>query len=222
MHTDQWFYELFRRFPEQIFRLAGLTVQGTWHLESVTVKTTEKRIDALLVRLDQPDMLVFVEFQGWNDRAIYYRLYREIMTWYESSPGGDQPFLALVLFLDPETDPGNPPVAPTPPNRFMKLYLEEALGLLGEDPGPLVVFRPLVVPDLETARREAPEWRRTLERLNLSASDATFLRDHLVDILMRRFKDLPLEEVTAMIELAPLHETRAPCKPRRHRGAPGG
>ncbi len=209
MTTDQWFYELFRRFPDQLFRLAGLHFEGRWRMESVTVKTTEKRIDALLFRLDAPDVFVFVEFQGWSDPAIYWRLYREITTWYESRPAGESPFVAVVVFLDPGLDPGDPPLEPRPPNRFLKLCLADGLRALKEDPGPLVVFRPLVVEDLDAARREAPEWVRTLRALNLPAADVTFLIGHLADILIRRFKELSLEEVKAMIELVPLDETRA-------------
>ncbi len=209
LDTDPWFYALFRRFPDQLFRLAGIRAEGRWRMESVTVKTTEKRIDALLFRIDKPGMLVFAEFQGWADPTIYWRLYREITSWYESRPGNNQPFVALVLFLDGSMDPGDPPLDPRPPSRFVKLTIAEGLDALGEDVGPLVVFRPLVVPDLATAKAEARQWAKTLEGLNLPEADASLLKEHLVDILMRRFKDLSLEEVKAMIELAPLHETRA-------------
>ena len=209
MKTDEWFYEVFRRFPDQLLRLAGIRAEGRWRMESVTVKTTEKRIDAMLFRLDEPGMLVFAEFQGWSDRAIYWRLFREIATWYESRPEGDRPFVAVVLFLDASLDPGDPWLQPVPPNRLLKLTVAEGLEALGDDLGPLVIFRPLVVPDLVTAKEEAPRWMETLARLNLPRADATFLVEHLVYGLIRRFKELSLEEVAAMIQLAPLHETRA-------------
>ena len=178
-------------------------------MESVTVKTTEKRIDAMLFRLDEPGVLVFAEFQGWSDPAIYWRLFREIATWYESRPEGVPPFVAVVLFLDASQDSGDPWLQPVSPNRLVRLTVAETLEALGDDPGPLVIFRPLVVPDLATAKREAPRWMETLARLKLPEAEATFLVEHLVAILIRRFKELSLEEATAMIQLAPLHETRA-------------
>jgi len=207
--TDEWFYVFFRRFPEQLLRLAGLPSSASWHMESVTVKSTEKRIDGLQYKLDERDLIVFAEFQGYWDPMIYFRLYREIMTWYETQKGHPPPFLALTLFLDSEFDPGDPPVDPHPPNRFLKFLLEEALERVGSDMGPLVVLRPIVVPDIETALHEAGQWRQTLEELNLPEIDVTFLKEQLKDIIMRRFTELSSEEVAAMFHLAPLEESRA-------------
>jgi len=43
VQTVVWFYEVFRWFPDQLLHLAGLPFEGHWHMESVTVKPTEKR-----------------------------------------------------------------------------------------------------------------------------------------------------------------------------------
>jgi predicted transposase YdaD len=209
VQTDAWLYEVFSRFPDLLFRLAGLPYEGHWRFESITVKTTEKRIDGLLLRVDEPDIYIFGEFQGYDDPCLYWRLYREIATWYESHPNDHRPFLALVLYLDPSFDKGDEAFDARPPNQIRKLYLEDCLRALEDTPDPSVVFRPLVVPDLEAARREAPAWRRTIEALNLPEADAIFLKEHLTTLLMGRFRELSREEIEAMLQLTPLRETRA-------------
>jgi predicted transposase YdaD len=129
--------------------------------------------------------------------------------WYETEADPQRSFLALVLFLDPALDPGEPPMEPRAPSRLLKLYLEDCLKRLGDASGAAAVFRPLVVPDLEAARREAPAWRRTLQSLNLPPTDAIFLIEHLIMLLMGRFRQLSREEIEKMLQLTPLRETRA-------------
>lgn len=209
MKTDAWFYEVFSRFPDLLFRLAGLPYEGHWRFESVTVKTTEKRVDGLLLRVDQPDVYVFAEFQGYDDPSLYWRLYREIATWYESHPKDQRAFLALVLFLDRSHDPGSVGLEPQAPSRLLKLFLEDCLAKVESNPGPLVIFRPLVVVDVQAARLEAPAWRQEIETLNIPPADVIFLKEHLTTLLMGRFRELSQKEIDIMLQLTPLRETRA-------------
>ena len=70
-----------------LLRLAKLDIDGDYTFESIVVKRvrkkgTEKRIDGMLRRKDGVGMYVFAEFQGYSDPKVYWRLFREISTWY--------------------------------------------------------------------------------------------------------------------------------------------
>lgn len=161
MKTDDVFYEFFRRFPDLLFRLAGLPYEGRWHFESVTVKSTEKRIDGLLYQEgDSTPFYMFVELQGYLEKPFYWRFFREIASWYELS-GSDKPFVALVVFLEETHDAQNRTLEPLAPNRFIRLYLREALRRFEHEPGPWVVLEPLVLSSVEEVALRATRWRQT-------------------------------------------------------------
>ena len=52
MKTDELFYELFKVDPKSVFRLVQLEVEGEYTFESLTIKTTEKRLDGFCKRID--------------------------------------------------------------------------------------------------------------------------------------------------------------------------
>lgn len=85
MKTDKLFYELFKVDPSSLFRLVQLDLQGKYTFESVTFKTTEKRLDGFWHRTDGVGPNVFGEFQGYPDPTIYWRSFREVCTYYEQT-----------------------------------------------------------------------------------------------------------------------------------------
>ncbi len=85
MKTDALFYELFRLESQSLFDLMNLKMEGDYAFESITVKTIEKRCDGFLKRTDNQGPNVFLEVQGYDDPGIYWRLFREVCTWYEQS-----------------------------------------------------------------------------------------------------------------------------------------
>ncbi|NJL60203.1 MAG: DUF2887 domain-containing protein [Desulfobacteraceae bacterium] len=116
MKTDSLFYELFKLHPASLFELAGLEADGEYVFESITVKSTEKRLDGFFRRKDGDGANGFLEVQGYPDNMIYWRMFREISTRYEQTKSG-QPFVAIILFVDEKYDPKNCPVKKfTPPN----------------------------------------------------------------------------------------------------------
>lgn len=52
MQTDSIFYEVFRFDPQSVLRLVQLKLEGRYEFESITVKSTEKRFDGFLWRVD--------------------------------------------------------------------------------------------------------------------------------------------------------------------------
>jgi len=127
MKTDSLFYELFKRHPESLSELAGLDADVRYVFESITVKTTEKRMDGYFrpENGDGPD--IFLEVHGYDDHKIYWRLFREISTRYEQTED-ERDFIAVVLFVDEKYDPDNCRITGLkPPNRLIRLYLRDCL-----------------------------------------------------------------------------------------------
>ena len=122
MKTDSLFYELFKIHPASLFELAGVEADGEYVFESITLKSTEKRMDGFFKRADGKGYNGFLEVQGYPDKMIYWRLFREISGHYEQTKSG-KPFVAIILFLDEKYDPKNCPLKTfTPPNRLIRLY----------------------------------------------------------------------------------------------------
>jgi predicted transposase YdaD len=135
MKTDSLFYELFKLHPKSLSELAGLETEGEYVFESITVKSTEKRMDGFFRRKDSRGADIFLEVQGYDDRLIYWRLFREISTRYEQT-GSEQPFVAIILFIDEKYDPKNCPVkkihAPEPPDTSVPAEMSESNRRQGE------------------------------------------------------------------------------------------
>lgn len=208
MRTDEFFYELFRFSPESLFKLVRLKVRGRYRFESITVKTTEKRIDGYFRSEDGGEPDVFLEVQGYPDNGIYWRLFREISTVYEQS-GEDRRFVAIALFLDEKFDPGNPRLKPTRPNRLITLTLAECLKNVKDNATPLVVLKPLVLEDQAELPKAVEGWKAGIEEMGLPDDRKKALNDLLEYAILQRFKTLTLKEIREMIQLTPLEETVA-------------
>ena len=212
MKTDTFFHTIFRQDPALLLELVDVRVDDDYTFESLEVKHAAKRIDGVLQPRHGDGPNIFVEFQGYKDAAIYWRLYREVSTWYEQNPGNTRPPILIVLFLDRSLDPG-PPVALRPEN-LIRAYLPECLSRLrararGATSSPLVVLEPLVLPKEEALAEHTGRWRKALDDLNLSEKDRTFWMEQLEYAVVQRFPFLTLEEVRAMLQLTPLEETVA-------------
>ena len=170
MKTDSLFYELFKLHPKSLFELAGLEAEGEYIFESITVKTTEKRMDGFFRRKDGDGPNGFLEVQGYDDDSIYWRQLREISTEYEQTKS-KKPFVAIILFVDKKYDPKNCPIKKfTPPNRLIRLYLPDCLKAIGDKASPLTVFKPLVLESKKQLPEAVPKWKNEIDSLKLSES----------------------------------------------------
>ncbi|MFM7200721.1 MAG: DUF2887 domain-containing protein [Myxococcota bacterium] len=211
METDVQFYAFFRRYPALLFELLGLPVEGQWRMESVGVKSTEKRMDGFVHRVDGASPFYgFVEFQNYWDPNLYWRLYREIATWYESQEADGRPFVAALIFLTRGLDPRDDRLKPGPSCKLLKVYLKEWLTARKDHlSGPWLVFKPLLARGIRQVRREAKNWYRELGQLPMEADDRIFLEQLFQSFLLGRFKALTREEIEQMLQLFPLKESRA-------------
>ena len=122
MKTDALFYKLFRLSPRSLFRLVRLKLDGTYVFESITVKTTEKRFDGFMKRTDGEGPNVFLEIQGYGDKMIYRRAFREVCIWHEENES-EKPFILIILFIDEQYDPDNCKLSCKPPCRLIRKNL---------------------------------------------------------------------------------------------------
>ncbi|MCP4347580.1 MAG: DUF2887 domain-containing protein [Desulfobacterales bacterium] len=208
MKTDSLFYELFRTDPRSLFNLVGLNTEGDYGFESITVKTTEKRLDGFFKRKDGNGANIFSEFQGYEDNKIYWRFFREIFTWYEQTDS-KEPFVAILLFIDKKYDPGNCPVRCVPPNRMIRANLAPSLKKIKGRAGALTVLKPLVFSHKEKLPEHVPKWKADIESAELPEDKIQFLLELLEYAILQRFPKLSLKEVQKMIQLTPLEETVA-------------
>lgn len=64
MQTDAVFYELFSLEPQALMELIGLTLPYRYQFRSITVKTTEKRIDGVFEPEGGQGPILILEVQG--------------------------------------------------------------------------------------------------------------------------------------------------------------
>jgi predicted transposase YdaD len=208
LHRGGESLQLFRFSPESLLELVRLDVQGPYRFESITVKSTEKRFDGYFKSdsHDGPD--IFLEIQGYRDHNIYWRLFREICAFHEERETG-RPFAAIVLFIDKSLDPGNPPLIPVPPNRLIRCNLIECLKTVETNATPLVVLKPLALPNKTDLPEKVGQWKAGIDEMGLPESRKKTLVELLEYAILHRFKTITLEEIRKMIQLTPLEETVA-------------
>ena len=208
MKTDALYYQIFQFDPQALFQLMQLPVEGEYTYESITVKTTEKRMDGFFKRIDGEGPNVFLEVQGYPDSKIYWRFLREICTYHEQSEEAP-PFVAIVLFVDKKYDPGPCPISFNPPHRLIIANLEDCLKGTGGPPGVLTVLKPLTLPSQEKLTEAADQWIREIDELKLPDERVKILLELLEYAILQRFPELTLKEIRTMLHLTPLDKTVA-------------
>ncbi|MCP4106517.1 MAG: DUF2887 domain-containing protein [Desulfobacteraceae bacterium] len=208
MKTDALFYELFQFDPRSLFELMGIDVDGEYIFESITVKTTEKRLDGFLKRTDGKGPNFFVEIQGYYEEYFYWRFFREICTWHEQNKTST-PFVAVALFVDKKHNPGKCPLSCVRPNRLIRGNLETCLRKIKGKAGALTVLKPLVLSRRDKLTEHVRQWKEDIDDLKLPEDKTDFLLELLEYTVLQRFPELTLKEIQKMIELTPLEETVA-------------
>ncbi|MGO8747865.1 MAG: DUF2887 domain-containing protein [Thermoguttaceae bacterium] len=207
MKTDKELLKIFEAAPDWIFQLTGLPSPGSCTLRSMTIKSLERRVDAVLVPLAPDQPLTIVEFQFQWDEKVYTWVVMEMAAVQEMN--SMRPVQGVIFFgynkLDPRTVPWTAVVR--------SFVLQELLESLEQEQPkhPLVaVFKPLFGTSDEVVEREAVDYYLTIKHSELSADCKAALLDVLVSWLGQRFKHKGIKETLAMLlgELPPLEETQ--------------
>jgi predicted transposase YdaD len=214
MKTDTLFYELFQAAPQTFFELLQISPPCPYRFESLTVKTSEKRIDGVLEPSKEGERIYFVEVQATPDEVIYWRTMREVSTFFEQRPNWSQnDWQAIVLWLNAGDDPGFGTLMPLTQGETPRLRAVDLLILLKRvDESSLVlnVLRPLTVENEAEVRQNVTVWIRNIH--NAPGIDPV-LEERLIAVLTQlieqKFRTLTYKELSKMIRLTPLAETES-------------
>jgi len=211
MKTDPLFYELFQVRPQIFFELAQITPSCPYRFESITVKTTEKRIDGILEPTIAGHPIYFVEVQASPDKQMYWRTSREISVYFEQRPklqGTD--WYAYVIWLNKADDKGfqkthikdneNVP-------RILSVHLIDILKKLPDNSLALNVLRPLIVDTEQEVRQNITTWVEQIHQANLSPEAEQRLLMVMTQFIEEKFKTLSYKELAKMLRLTPFKET---------------
>ncbi len=162
MRTDPLFYELFQTYPQIFFEIAQILPLCPYRFESVTVKSTEKRIDGVLYPTIADQPIYFVEVQASPDEQMYWRTSREISTYFEQRPNlKDTEWYAYVIWLDGDDDCGFKTTHiydKQQKQRILSVHLIEILKRLPANSLALTVLRPLIVDTEQEVRQNFVSW----------------------------------------------------------------
>ncbi len=214
MHSDPIFYELFQAAPQTFFELMQITPPCAYRFESITVKTTEKRIDGLLQPVQTGQPLYFVEVQGYPDEAIYWRVLREVATYFEqNSARRKDEWQAVVIWLDKEND--DPEFGKTTiyddasQQRIISLDLLKAARQLDDTTLAHTMLSPLLAKTEIEVQQKLPQWAATIQRSQVDIETEQRLLMLLTQIIEQKFKTLSYKELERMLKLTPFEETRS-------------
>jgi predicted transposase YdaD len=212
MKSDALFYELFQTAPQIFFELLQLTPPCPYHFESLTLKTTEKRIDGLLEPEQKGQTIYFLEVQASPDTTIYWRTMREVSTYFEQrADRNNNEWQAVVLWLDIADDPGFGTLSSLALNlspRLISVDLLHLLRQLGDQSLALNVLRPFIVDNEMQVRQNISQWVQNIRNTSeLPAETEQRLISLLSQIIEQKFKTLTYKELSKMLKLTPFRET---------------
>lgn len=201
-----------KRHPQTFFELLQITPACPYRFESITVKTAKKRIDGVLEPVDTTAPLYFLEVQAFPDDVIYWRVMREVATYFEQRPAQKETtWQAIVLWLNPEDDPGLGTLKPLerkPHRRLLAVDLLKLLKKLDEQALVLNVLRPLLAKSEREVRQHVVQWVENIRQTpNLDRQTEERLVAILSQLIEQKFRSLSYKELAKMLRLTPLEET---------------
>ncbi len=211
MRTDPLFYELFQTYPQIFFEIAQILPLCPYRFESITVKTTEKRIDGVLEPTVEKQPIYFVEVQASPDPQIYWRVLRECSTYFEQRPNlNDTLWYAYVIWLDKADDRGFKEAVIYNEQKKQRIFSIDLIGVLKQLPTnslALNVLSPLIVDNEEEVRQNITTWVELIHQANLSPQAEQRLLMVMTQLIEEKFKILNYEELCEMLKLTPFEET---------------
>jgi len=213
MKSDILFYELFQSCPDVFFELMQITPHCAYRFESITVKTTEKRIDGVFEPIQAGQPIYFVEVQASPDPTIYQRVGRETATYFEQRPAMlKHEWFAMVLWLDKDNDDvgfGYATIYDSGGNqRIFAFDLVTVLKKLPRTSLAATVLSPFLVDTEQEVRHNLTHWLAQIQQTaNLNLEVQHRLADVLMQLIEQKFKTLSYKELAKMLRLTPFRET---------------
>jgi len=123
LKTDAFFCEAFTFDPQLVVDLTEISLEGPYDFDSISAKMIEKRFAGCFRPRSGQGPLVFLEVQGYNDPQVYWRLFREIATYYELRKSV-VPFIAVILYVEEAFRAPAPLLNVVPPCQLLAYSLE--------------------------------------------------------------------------------------------------
>ncbi len=211
MRTDPLFYELFQAYPQIFFEIVQVIPLCPYRFESITVKSTEKRIDGVLEPTISGKPIYFAEVQAFPDKEIYWRITREISTYFEQRPKlRDTEWYAFVIWLDKNDDKGFKKTYIYDEQKTQRIFSIDLIGVLKKLPTnslALNILRPLIVDNEEEVRQNITTWVEQIHAADLSADVEQRLVMLMAQLIEEKFKTLNYKELCKMLNLTPFDQT---------------
>jgi predicted transposase/invertase (TIGR01784 family) len=208
--TDSLFYRLFQEFPSIFFELIGNSPQiaENYTFSSIEIKQTAFRIDGVFLPIQgEQNPVYFVEVQFQNDTEIYSRLFSEIFLYLrQNQPQYSWRGVVIYPSRSLDTSDINNYSELFTSQRVTRIYLDE----LGETVSlPLgIATMKLIVENQDTAIVTAKELiNRTQQEINPELNQRQLL-ELIETILVYKFPQMSLQEISEMFGLSDLKQTR--------------
>jgi predicted transposase/invertase (TIGR01784 family) len=209
MKTNSLFYHIFQNSPSIFFELIGQppTETSGYEFQSVEIKDTNQTINGIFIppkRTRQP--IYFVEVQSQFDEDFYYRFFTEIFL-YLGNNKSNRDWFAVAIYPRRIVES----VIPRPyqwlveSDHIKRFYLDE-LGLNANQSLGLGMLK-LLVEDEDKSQQRAEYLIHQLQQLT-PKSEQSILGELLTKILVYKFPQLGVQELTKMLELGDLKKTK--------------
>lgn len=212
MHTDPSIYTFLATDPEACRVLTGgLTLPGAYIFRSITLKSLERRLDALYEPDGHTGPVYAIEFQARAIEGAWYNPLTKIGLYGEEYPS--QEVRGLLIFLRERDDPWRQRPVARPDALVSAIYLDQFLPawLEREPTNPLAAaLAPLILTRDADLQARAPVLWQTIQTAPLAAPVREALSQMLECWLFERFQSLTAREIWTMLNVfTPLEQTRA-------------
>ncbi|MBF0507985.1 MAG: Rpn family recombination-promoting nuclease/putative transposase [Deltaproteobacteria bacterium] len=206
--SDEAFYQLMQAAGDAVLRLVGVTYGHPYKLRAETLKVKKVSPDIVATPLSGQDNLVFLEFQGYADPFIRYRLLAAGLLYCTQKKHRGPFFLSIIytrrafrdaaLPLHGLTSPEHPICQGRPKEIILEDFTEEELRDI--DPR-LVILAPYTLPE-NTPKNDlfvkVEIWGKLVREV-YPKEDSKNILDLLGLFLLNRFRGITRKEVITML-----------------------
>jgi len=203
METNSFFCQLLKQLPETLFELLGLPAKYArdYEFDSVEIKKS-LRIDGLYRPKRPPLPAYFVEVQFQRKNDFYANLFAKVCLNMHQNPSV-RDWAAVAIFESRRLEPSYivPYADLLKSKRVVRIYLDE-YETPSDPPFGLGILQMVTAPedDLKSLVKNLVQKAQTSEV-------GTLAIELTEELLIRRFKTLPREEIRKMFNLANIRDT---------------
>jgi len=216
MATDKLFHQYSIQFGESLLRLLDIEDYADYKAVSFTVKDIERRSDIVFENLRGKDRVIWLEFQGYRDEFVFYRL-NIALSLYCQQRNYSGELLPMVIFLKRSYQKAA---------RLLVYYFNDRKYIYFKP--EVIIFNQKSVQELKNLKdvrlvplyplcdispkkiiAQAPEWVEVIQQdEQLSAQKKTNILALLGGFISHRIKTLTLRDINQMLGGFKMEETQ--------------